>query len=65
MGKRSGVLDHEEDVLKLSLAELDAEIARCEARRKIAPSAYLRKSFDKRIHWLGRIRTRHPETISN
>ena len=60
MGKRSGVLDHEEDILKLTIRELDAEIARCEMRREIAPTSSLRKSFEKRIHWLGRIRTRHP-----
>ncbi|MBA3510678.1 hypothetical protein [Sphingomonas sp.] len=65
MGKRSGVLDHESDILKLSLEELDAEIARCEMRLKIAPTSYLRKSFEKRIHWLGRIRTRHPTVNSN
>jgi hypothetical protein len=63
MGKRSGVLDHEEDILKLTVQELDTEIARCEARFQIAPTSYLRKSFEKRIHW--RIRARHPDLISN
>jgi hypothetical protein len=61
MGKRSGILDQEEDILKLSLCELDAEIRRCKGRLKIAPTSYLRKAFEKRIHKLTRIRTRHPE----
>jgi hypothetical protein len=61
MGKRSGVLDHEADILNRSLAELDAEIARCAMRGKSAPCSYLRKAFEKRVHWLGRIRTRYPE----
>jgi hypothetical protein len=64
MGKRTGVLQHEADILKLTLADLDVEIARCEMRRKIAPTVYERRSFEKRIHWLGKIRARHPD-ISN
>lgn len=65
MGKRSGILDHEADILQLTLAELDAEIGRCEARGKIAPTAYLRKSFNSRVLWLGKVRSRHPELNSN
>ncbi|MFC3711444.1 hypothetical protein ACFOMD_02610 [Sphingoaurantiacus capsulatus] len=61
MGKRTGVLEHEADVLKLTLAELDAEIARCEMRLRIARTAYLSKEFEKRIHWLQRIRFHHYE----
>lgn len=61
MGKRSGIIDHEEGLAKLSLAELDAEIARCEIRRKIASSAQLRKRFESRIQWLQRFRARHGE----
>jgi hypothetical protein len=64
MGKRSGVLDHEEAVLKLSLNELDAEIARCRSRLAIAPSKLLQKSFAKRIHWLTRLRARHREILA-
>ncbi len=60
MGKRSGVLDHDADILRLTLAELDAEIARCETRRAFAPDATGRKAFDKRIHWLNQLRLRHP-----
>ena len=65
MGKRSRVLDYEADIPNLTLAELDAEIARCRVRLKLAPTAYLRKSFEKRIHWLGRVRTRHLSLDSN
>jgi len=61
MGKRSGVLDNEEDIMKLSLEELDEEISRCSIRLGIAPTSNLRKSFKKRIHWLTKLRTRHPE----
>jgi len=59
MGKRSGVIDHEEGLAKLSQAELDAEIERCRTRLKIAPTRQLRKSFESRIHWLERYRTQH------
>lgn len=59
MGKRSGVIDHEEGLAALSLAELDSEIERCRMRLKIAPTRYLRKSFESRIHWLERFRFKH------
>lgn len=59
MGKRSGIIDHEEDLAKLGLAELDAEIGRCQMRVKIAPSSQFRKSFESRIHWLERFRFNH------
>jgi len=59
MGKRSGVIDHEEGLAKLSLAELDDEIERCRTRLKIAPTSQLRKSFESRIHWLQRYRAQH------
>ncbi len=61
MGKRSGVLNHEADVLKLTIEELDREIARCVTRVKISPSAKMTKLFQKRIHWLRGIRSRHFE----
>ena len=60
MGKRTGVLNHEEDILKLTIEALDAEIDRCEMRQKIAPNLYQRRQFEKRIHWLSKIRLRHP-----
>ena len=59
MGQRSGVIDHEEGLAKLSLAELDAEIERCRMRLKIAPTSQHRKSFESRIHWLERFRFNH------
>jgi hypothetical protein len=59
MGKRSGVIDGEEDLAKLSLAELDSEIDRCRMRLKLAPTSQLRKSFESRIHWLERFRVKH------
>jgi hypothetical protein len=65
MGKRSGVLDHEADFMKASLADLDREIARCEMMRNISGSARNRKSLESRIHWLGNVRARHPELNSN
>ncbi|WP_158014193.1 hypothetical protein [Sphingomonas sanxanigenens] len=52
MGKRSGIIDHEEDLAKLSFAQLDTEIERCRMRLGIAPTSRLRKSFESRIHWL-------------
>lgn len=45
MGKRGGVIDHEEGLAKLSLPELDAEIDRRRTRLKIAPTSQLRQSF--------------------
>lgn len=59
MGQRSGVIEHEEGLAKLSLAELDAEIERCRMRLKIAPTTLLRKSFESRIHWLERFRIKN------
>jgi len=59
MGKRSGVIEHEEGLAKLSLAELDAEIARCRIRVAIAPNRQQQKAFEKRIHWLERFRFKH------
>ncbi|MGE0151773.1 MAG: hypothetical protein AB7R90_04095 [Reyranellaceae bacterium] len=41
MGKRSGVIDTEEELAKLSLAELDREIDRCRTRLRIARSSRL------------------------
>jgi hypothetical protein len=61
MGKRSGTLDHEADFLKLSLADLDREIARLHLRRQIRTTTRNRKSMESRIHWLEKLRTRHPE----
>jgi hypothetical protein len=65
MGKRSGVIDDEDGILALTIADLDAEIVRCQMRQRIAPNSYLRKSFETRIHWLEKLRARHPGVISN
>lgn len=59
MGKRSGVIDHEEGLAKLTLAELDREIARCRGRLVIAANTRQRKQFESRIHWLEAFRHRH------
>ncbi len=59
MGKRSGVIDHEDGLAELSLAELDLEIARCRVRLGIAAGSRQRKQFESRIHWLEGFRTRH------
>jgi hypothetical protein len=59
MGQRGGVVEHEEGLARLSLAELDAEIDRCRIRLKIAPITQSRKSFESRIHWLERFRLKH------
>lgn len=61
MRKRSGVLRHEEEIGRLTLKELDAEISRRETRLRIAPDTYQRRSFEKRLHWLRRIRDRREE----
>ncbi|MCW6534289.1 hypothetical protein [Sphingomonas lycopersici] len=52
MGKRSGIINHEEGLGKLSLADLDREISRCHMRFGIAVSTRMRKQFESRIHWL-------------
>jgi hypothetical protein len=59
MGKRSGIIEHEDELAKLSLTELEAEIARCRIRFGTAPNTRARKSFGSRIHWLEGFRDRH------
>jgi hypothetical protein len=61
MGKRSGILDHEADFLAAPLAALDGEIARCRMMAAIAGNARNRKSLESRIHWLTKLRARHPQ----
>lgn len=65
MGKRSGTFDHEADFLKRSLAELDREIERLQVRRQIPTTTRNRKSLESRIHWLEKLRGRHPELNSD
>jgi hypothetical protein len=59
VGRRSGVVENEDDLVELSLVELDDEIARCKMRLKFAPGNPQRKAFEKRIHWLERFRDKH------
>jgi len=54
MGRRSGVVEHESGLARLSMAEIDAEIARCRTRAGIASGTRQRKAFESRIHWLER-----------
>jgi hypothetical protein len=61
MGKRSGILDHEADFPAAPLATLDQEIERCEMMLNITGNSRNRKSLESRIHWLGKVRSRHPE----
>ena len=61
MGKRSGVIDLEDGLARLTLAELDAEIARCRMRLGIAPNRRAQKAWKSRIHWLSRFRAKHHE----
>jgi hypothetical protein len=58
MGKRSGIIDHEDGLAGLSVADLDREIARCRLRLGIAANTRQRKQFESRIHWLDSYRER-------
>jgi hypothetical protein len=58
MGRRSGVIQGEEDLSAFSLKELDREIARCKQRRDLATARLVEKAFEKRIHMLERVRRR-------
>jgi hypothetical protein len=61
MGKRSGTLDHEADFFAAPIADLDREVARCEMMMQISTSTRNRKELASRLHWLGKVRARHPE----
>jgi hypothetical protein len=52
MGKRSGVPHRDDELHKLSSADLRAELDRSRVRLSIAPSAKMAKQWHKRIHWL-------------
>ena len=64
MGRRSGVLEREEDIEKLTLKALDAEIERCKLRARLAPTTHLRRAFEKRVHWLEELRARRSEAVT-
>jgi hypothetical protein len=61
MGRRSGIIDDEEGLARLSPAELDQEIVRGERRLRLAPNERLKKAFQARIHWLERFRERRQQ----
>jgi len=52
MGKRSGIPHRDDELQKLSVAELQSELERSRVRLSIAPSAKMAKQWHKRIHWL-------------
>lgn len=52
MGKRSGVPDSKEDVAKLTLLELNAEIRRCLWGAENGGTSQGRKAYFKRLVWL-------------
>jgi hypothetical protein len=52
MGKRSGVADTEEELAKMSLAEIDREIRRCLSGARYGGTSQARKSFFERLVWL-------------
>jgi hypothetical protein len=52
MGKRSGVPHRDDELEKLGLEGLQAELERTRARGSIAPSSKIKKLWDKRVHWL-------------
>ena len=52
MGKRSGVPHRDDELERLSLEELQAELERSRVRLSIAGSAKMAKQWHKRIHWL-------------
>lgn len=56
MGKRSGVADTEEEVVKLTLAEMNAEIQRCLDGAQDGGSSQARKGFFKRLVWMEKMR---------
>jgi len=56
MGKRSGVAETEDDVAKLTLAEINKEIERCENGANSGGTSQGRKSFFKRLVWMEKVR---------
>lgn len=61
MGRRSGYLEHEDDVMAATLAAIDAQIAHDERRAASPLAANLRKSAASHAYWLRKLRARHPE----
>jgi hypothetical protein len=56
MGRRSGVADTEEEVVKLGLDELNKEIKRCLQGAENGGTSQGRKAIFKRLVWLESMR---------
>ena len=52
MGKRSGVPHTDEELEKLTVSDLEAELRRSRVRLTLPGSAKAAKQWHKRIHWL-------------
>lgn len=52
MGKRSGIPHREEELAVASDAQVHAYLADARTRLTWAPSAKMRKLFEKQVHWL-------------
>ena len=52
MGKRSGVPHTDEELERLTVDDLEAELRRVRVRLTIPGSAKTAKQLHKRIHWL-------------
>jgi hypothetical protein len=52
MGKRSGIPYRNDELEKLTSAQLEAELHRSRMRLTVAGSAKMAKQWQKRIHWL-------------
>ena len=54
MGKRSGLAETEAEVAKMTLAEIDEEVARC--HRSAYAGGTAAKGFFKRLVWMEKLR---------
>jgi hypothetical protein len=61
MGKRSGCLDTEAEVMAASLAEVDAWIGHLERRAASPLASGLRKAAASHAYWLRKMRAHHPK----
>jgi hypothetical protein len=59
MRNRSGTIEQDDEVAKLTLAELNAEIERSLDRYSRAPNPYQRKAFFRRVAWLEELREQY------
>jgi len=57
---------HDADgIAKLGLVELNYEIARCEARMKIAPNSLAKRAFAERLKWLKAFRNKQHYVVKD